>query len=186
MGGAAPERRSGAPVASTGGRAACAALRSHALGSPSGSNAASIAHARQAVKLMPMIRPLRCHTRRAPRAPGQAAARRGPELSDARAGVHQSAQPPNRSSRSASASVTERDKRLVPKICRTTGGKSGAGVDTLFCRRCWPLVRLGTRQWSARYRCPSACCYRCHGEQPGGCRSPVEDLPQSAISQPGV
>ena len=49
------------------------------------------------------------------RAPGQAAARRGPALSDARAGVHQSAQPPNRS---ASASVTERDTRLVPKICR--------------------------------------------------------------------
>ncbi len=53
------------------------------------------------------IRPLRSHTRRAPRAPGPAAARRGPELSDARAGVHQS---PNRSNR-----VTERDKRLVPK-----------------------------------------------------------------------
>ena len=39
------------------------------------------------------IRPLRSHTRRARSTPGQAAARRGPELSDARAGVHQSAQP---------------------------------------------------------------------------------------------
>ena len=39
------------------------------------------------------IRPRRSRTRRASRAPGQAAARRGPELSDARAGVHQSAQP---------------------------------------------------------------------------------------------
>ena len=39
------------------------------------------------------IRPLRSHTRRPRSAPGQAAARRGPELSEARAGVHQSAQP---------------------------------------------------------------------------------------------
>ena len=59
--------------------------------------------------------------------------------------------PPNRSDRSASVSVTERGKRpVLEKIGWKTGGKPGAGVDTLFRRRCWPLVRLGTLQWSVR------------------------------------
>ena len=35
---------------------------------------------------------------------------------------------------------------------RADAGKPGAGVDALFGRRCWPAVRLGTLQWSARYR----------------------------------
>ena len=53
------------------------------------------------------IRPLRPHTHRAPRAPGQAAALSGAMRAPA------SISPSNRSDRSASASVTERGKRPV-------------------------------------------------------------------------
>ena len=73
------------------------------------------------------IRPLRSHTHRAPRAPGQAAALSGATCAPA------CISPSNRSDRSASVSVTERGKRpVLEKICWQTGENRAQGLTHFF------------------------------------------------------